>query len=154
MLQESNVVRDILSVGQDIKWSKRLAVDSGKLNELLELAVADLSAGYGGVLLSIGQKLGLFKALAGAGPISSQELAEKVSCNERYVREWLNAQVAGEYLDYQPSSKTYELTEEQEMVFANYSSPVYIPPTWQVVSSMWFDESKALNTFRTGEGIS
>lgn len=131
-----------------------MAVDSQKLNELLERAVADLSAGYGGVLLSIGQNLGLFKALAGAGPVSSGELAEKVGCNERYVREWLNAQVAGEYLDYHPSSKTYELTEEQGLVFANDSSPVFIPPAWQVVSSMWFDEDKALNAFRTGEGIS
>ena len=131
-----------------------MTVDSQKLDQLLDRAVGDLSAGYGGVMISIGQKLGLFQGMAGAGPLSSQELASRVGCDERYVREWLNAKVAGQYVCYHPSSQTYELTEEQEIVFANDNSPVFIPPAWQVVSSMWFDEEKVLSAFKTGEGVS
>ncbi len=131
-----------------------MSVDGQKLDQLVERAVNDLSAGYGGVMISMGQKLGLFRGMAGAGPLSSHELASRVDCNERYVREWLNAQVAGRYVNFNPSSQTYELTEEQAMVLANENSPVFIPPAWQVVSSMWFDEEKALNAFKTGKGIS
>ena len=69
-------------------------IEQAKLDALLGRALGDLSAGYGGVMISIGHKLGLFKAMAGAGPISSRELAARAGCAERYVREWLNAQVA------------------------------------------------------------
>src|SRR5690606_23476702 len=85
-------------------------IDSHKLDALLNTAVSDLSAGYGGVMISLGYKLGLYRAMAGAGPLSAAEVARRSECAERYVREWLNAQVAGGYVDYHPSSETYELT--------------------------------------------
>ena len=107
-------------------------LDSQKLDRLLNLAVADLSAGYGGVMISLGYKLGLYRAMAGAGPLSSAEVARRSECAERYVREWLNAQVAGGYVAYHPSSETYELTPEQAMVLADDTSPVFIPTAWQV----------------------
>ena len=72
-----------------------MTIDEQKLNELLGRVVGDLSSGYGGVMVSLGDKLGLYKAMAGAGPLSSRELAKRSGCAERYVREWLNAQVAG-----------------------------------------------------------
>src|SRR5262245_50282048 len=71
----------------------QMRLDQQKLGGLLERVVGDLSAGYGGVMVSLGSKLGLYKALAGAGPLSSQELASRANCAERYVREWLNSQV-------------------------------------------------------------
>ena len=71
------------------------AIDPAKLDAFLARAVGDLSAGYGGVMVSLGNKLGLYKAMAGAGPLSSRELANRAGCAERYVREWLGAQVAG-----------------------------------------------------------
>jgi ubiquinone/menaquinone biosynthesis C-methylase UbiE len=128
-------------------------IDQTKLNSLLARAVGDLSAGYGGVLVSLGSKLGLYKALAGAGPVSASELAARAGCAERYVREWLNAQVAGGYVDYHAVSDTYELSPEQAMVLADEDSPVYMPSAWQIPASMWFDEHKALEAFRTGRGV-
>ena len=113
----------------------------------------ELSGAYGGVLTSIGHKLGLFKAMDGTGPLTSQQLAERSGCAERYVREWLNAQAAGRCVDYDPASRTYVLTAEQAAILADEASPYFLPNAWQVVASLWADENKALNAFRTGEGI-
>lgn len=129
-------------------------VDQTKLDATVGRLFADLSAGYGGVMVSLGDKLGLYRAMAGAGPLSSNELARRSGCGERYVREWLNAQVAGGYVDYHPTSATYELTAEQAAVLAEDTSPVFLPHAWQVVASMWADEPKALSAFKTGKGVS
>jgi SAM-dependent methyltransferase len=129
------------------------SMDSAKLEALVARAVADLSAGYGGVMVSIGNRLGLYKAMAGAGPLSSRALARRSNCAERYVREWLNSQVAGGYVAYHAISDTYELTPEQAFVLANEDSPVFIPNAWSVPASMWADEDKAIEAFRTGSGI-
>jgi SAM-dependent methyltransferase len=128
-------------------------IDESKLNSLVLRAVTDLSAASGGVMVSFGHKLGLYKAMAGAGPLSAKELALRSGCAERYVREWLNAQAAGAYVDYHAVSDTYELTPEQAMVLADEESPVFVPPAWNVSASMWFDESKTLQAFRTGKGV-
>lgn len=129
-------------------------IDSTKLDAFVSRAFNDLSAGYAGVMVSLGMKLGLYKAMAGAGPLSAAEVAALVDCAERYVAEWLNAQVAGGYIEYHPSSGTYELTPEQAMVLADEDSPVYFPYAWQVPASMWFDEEKTIDAFRTGRGVS
>jgi len=128
-------------------------INQTKLESFLTRAIADLSAGYGGVMVSLGSKLGLYKAMAGAGPINSRELAARAGCAERYVSEWLNAQVAGGYVGYHAVSGTYELSPEQAMVLADEDSPVYIPNAWNVPASMWFDEDKAIEAFRTGKGV-
>jgi len=130
-----------------------MQIDEQELNRLLERAVGDLSAGAGGVMISLGHKLGLYRTMAGAGPLSATELARRSGCAERYVREWLNAQAAGGYVAYHPSSGTYELTPEQELILANPDGPAHIPPAWDVVASLWFDEEKAIEAFRSGEGI-
>ncbi len=95
-----------------------MGLNEGKLNELLGKVVGDLAAGYGGVMVSLGDKLGLYKAMKGAGPLSSHEVAKRSGCAERYVREWLNSQVAAGYIDYHPKSATYELSAEQAYVLA------------------------------------
>jgi len=128
-------------------------IDQTKLESFVMRAIGDLSAGYGGVMVSLGSKLGLYKALAGAGPLTSVELAQRAACAERYVREWLSSQAAGGYVNYHAVSDTYELAPEQAMVLADEDSPVYIPNAWNVPASMWFDEDKALEAFRTGKGI-
>lgn len=130
-----------------------LTIDQQKLETFLNRAVSDLSAGYGGVMVSLGHKLGLYKAMAGAGPLSARELAARAQCAERYVREWLNSQVAGAYVDYHAISDTYELSPEHSVVLADEHSPVFIPHAWQVPASMWFDEAKAVEAFRTGKGV-
>ena len=127
--------------------------DQSKLDDFLGKAVGDLSAGYGGVMVSLGNKLGLYKAMAGAGPLTVVEVAGRSGCAARYVEEWLNAQVAGDYLDYHPESGCYELPPEKAYVLADDQSPVFIPAAWNVPASMWFDEEQAVAAFRSGEGV-
>ncbi|MBK8160325.1 MAG: methyltransferase domain-containing protein [Rhodospirillaceae bacterium] len=129
------------------------AIDPTKLNALIGRMVGDLSAGYGGVMVSLGHRLGLYQAMAGAGPLNAREVAARANCAERYVREWLNSQVAGGYLEYHAISESYELTPEQAFLLADPDSPVFIPNAWGTPASMWFDEHKAIEAFRTGNGI-
>ena len=63
-----------------------MAVNQQKLDALVGRLFGDLSAGYGGIMVSLGDKLGLYKAMAAAGPLSSQEVARRSRCGERYVR--------------------------------------------------------------------
>jgi len=128
-------------------------LDQAKLEAFATRAVGDIASAYTGVMVSLGSKLGLYKALAGAGPLSAKEVAARGGCAERYVREWLNAQAAAGYIGYHAVSDTYELLPEQAMVLADEDSPAYIPPAWNIPASMWFDEPKALEAFRTGRGV-
>jgi SAM-dependent methyltransferase len=130
-----------------------MGINEQKLAEFLDRAVNDLAAGYGGVMVVLGRKLGLYKALAGAGPLASSEVALRSGCAERYVREWLNSQVAAGYVGYDSLSGKYELSAEQAMVLADEDSAVYLPLAWEVPASMWADEPKALEAFRTGKGV-
>ena len=130
------------------------AINHAALESFVMHAVNDLAAAYSGAMVSLGSKLGLYKAMAGAGPLSSSEVAGRAGCAERYVREWLNAQAAAGYLRYHAISDTYELSPEQALVLADEDSPVYMPPAWQVPASLWFDEDKTLDAFRTGGGVS
>jgi SAM-dependent methyltransferase len=127
--------------------------DQAKLESFVMRAISDVAAAYGGVMVSLGSKLGLYKAMAGAGPISSRELAARAGCTERYVREWLNAQAASGYIGYHAGSDTYELSPEHALVLADEESPVFIPHAWNVPASMWFDELKTIEAFRTGKGV-
>jgi SAM-dependent methyltransferase len=128
-------------------------IDTGRLDAFVARAFGDLTAGYTGVMVSLGAKLDLYRAMAGAGPLSSREVAARAGCAERYVREWLNSQVAGGYLDFHAISDSYELSPEHAVVLADEDSPLFIPNAWQVPASMWFDEDKAIEAFRTGTGI-
>ena len=128
-------------------------IDQAKLEAFAMRTINDLTAGYIGLMVSLGTKLGLYKALAGAGPLSARELAARTSCAERYVREWLNAQAAGGYATYHAISDTYELSPEQAVVLADEDSPFYTPQAWNVPAALWLDEPKSLEAFRTGRGI-
>lgn len=128
-------------------------IDQSKLDAVVTSALNDLSGAQGGIMVNVGHKLGLYKAMAGAGPLTSVQLAKRSGCAERYVREWLNCQAAGGYVAYHASSQTYELTPEQAMVLADETSPVFLPHAWQVNAAMWFDEEKTLEAFRTGKGV-
>lgn len=132
---------------------KSLPIDQAKLDNFVNRAVADVASGYTGVLVSLGYKLGLYRAMAGAGPVSAAELSARTGCAERYVREWLNAQAAAGYVDYHARSETYELTAEQSYVLADEDSPFFLAPAWYVPASMWFDEDKTLAAFRNGTGV-
>lgn len=128
-------------------------IDPQKLQDLVGMAIRDLSGSNGGVMITLGHKLGLYKALANAGPLSSGEIAKRANCAERYVREWLSSQVAAGYLVYYPATQAYEMTPEQAMMLADETSPVFMPNAWMVAASLWADEAKAVNAFRTGKGV-
>lgn len=130
-----------------------MAIDQAKLNEFMGKFVGDLGATMNAALVVIGDKLGLYKAMAGAGPLSSKELAQKTGTSERYVREWLNAQAAGGYVTYDAKTKTYTLPEEQALALAVEDSPAYIPGAFQLALALLHDEPKISEVFRTGKGV-
>ncbi len=128
-------------------------IDPSKLEAFAGKAIGDLASAQTGLMVSLGSKLGLYKAMAFAGPLSAEEVARRAGCAERYVREWLNAQAASEYLVYHASSDSYELTPEQAMVLADEDSPAYIPNAWSLPPALWADEPMAIEAFRTGRGV-
>jgi SAM-dependent methyltransferase len=129
------------------------ATDQDAVMAFAMKTIEDIAGCYAGVMVSLGSKLGLYKALAGAGPLSAREVAARAGCAERYVREWLNSQAAAGYVGYHAVSDTYELSPAQAQVLANEDSPFFIPHAWEVPASMWLDEAKSLEAFRTGRGV-
>src|SRR5512145_850869 len=117
-------------------------IDQTKLESFAMRTLSDFAGAYAGLMVSLGNKLGLYKAMAGAGPINSRELAARAGCAERYVREWLNAQAASGYISYHAISDTYELSPEHAMVLADEDSPVYIPDAWNIPAALWSGEHK------------
>ncbi len=104
-----------------------MSLDQEKLNQFLQKALGDFGATYHAALVVIGDKLGLYKALANTGPLTPAELAERTGTAERYVREWLAAQAAGGYVMYDPTAGRYSLSEEQAFALADENSPAFMP---------------------------
>ena len=129
-----------------------MAMDESKLNEFLGRALVDLGGAVNAVLMSIGDELGLYKALAN-GPQSPAELARNTNTNERYVREWLNCQAAGGYVTFDKATAKYSLSEEQELCLANPAGPVDLPGATLLVQDMYHVRERALENFRTGRGM-
>src|SRR3954467_5015541 len=99
------------------------AIDETKLNAFVGQAVVDMGAAISGLLLHIGDRLGLYKAMAGAGPMTSATLAGCTGTSERYVREWLGNQAAGGYVVYDPAGGTYELPPAQARAARTRTAP-------------------------------
>jgi len=129
------------------------AFDEAKLNAFMGRAVQDMGAALHASLVIIGDKLGLYKAMAGAGPMTPAEVAAKAKTDERYTREWLNANAASGYITYDPATKTYTLPPEQAFALAQDDSPAFIPGAFQVISACIRDEPKITDAFRTGKGV-
>jgi SAM-dependent methyltransferase len=130
------------------------AIDEARLEAFVGQAVVDMGAAISGLLLHIGDRLGLYKAMAGAGPVTSSTLAQRTGTAERYVREWLGNQAAGGYVIYNPADSTYELPAEQAMVVANEDSPVFLGGAFEAIASCYADHDVFVNAFRTGAGVS
>ena len=129
------------------------AVDAEKLQSFMGKLVGDMGAAWSGVMVLIGERLGLFKALAEGGPATSDELAKRTGTAERYVREWLAAQAAAGYVDYDDASNQFYLNPEQAAVFADDASPASMAGAFEVLASLWLDESKVAEAFRSGRGV-
>ncbi len=117
-------------------------IDEAKLEAFMGQAVTDMGAIISAPLMLIGEKLGLYKAMAGAGPLTSQEVAERAGAAERYVREWLGNQAAGGYVIYDPESDRYTLPDEHALALADEDSPFYILGVYDLIASLYADEDQ------------
>lgn len=130
-----------------------MSVNEEKLHQFMGKMVGDMGAAVSAVLVTIGDKLGLYKVLASDGPMSSTELAKRSNTTERYVREWLAAQAASGYIEYDAEKDIYSMTPEQSMAFAEEGSPVFMPGFFEILSAIFRDEPKITEAFRTGQGV-
>jgi SAM-dependent methyltransferase len=129
-------------------------MDEARLHEFLGKMVTDLGAAVSAALVLTGDKLGLYKTLAAEGPLNSEELAQRTRTTERYVREWLAAQAASGYVEYDSSQNKFFMTPEQVAVFADDDSPFNMSGGYYALSAVLKDEPKVTEAFSTGEGIS
>jgi 2-polyprenyl-3-methyl-5-hydroxy-6-metoxy-1,4-benzoquinol methylase len=133
--------------------STGLPIDETKLNEFMGKAVADMGAAIHAVIILLGDRLGLYKAMGDSRPVNSQQLAQQTGLNERYIREWLNANAASGYISYDRDAKMYRLPPEQALALAVEDSPVFLPGAFQILSACYHDAPKIEAAFRTGEGV-
>ncbi len=128
-------------------------VNPDALNALLGRAVQDMGAALQAPLILIGDKLGLYRAMGDGGPVTPAELAKRTGTSERYVREWLNANAAGQLVQYDAVNGTYFMTPEQALVLALDDTPVHLPGFYHLLASLMKDEEKLTEIYRTGKGM-
>lgn len=129
-----------------------MALDMDKLNIFVGRFIGDLGAAVHSGMVVIGEKLGLYKALA-TGPMTSAELAAKTRTHERYVREWLASQAAGGYVTYDELTGKFSLNEEQAFTLANEDSPAYLPGAFQLALGALAAVPRIADSFQTGDGM-
>jgi hypothetical protein len=128
-------------------------VDPAKLEAFMGKMVGDMGAAMSGALVIIGAKLGLYRALHENGAMTPQALADATETTERYVREWLSAQAASGFVDYDADAGTFSLSPEQAMALADEDSPVYVASAFELIASAYIDEPKITEAFQTGNGV-
>lgn len=127
-------------------------VNEVRLNELLGQVLNDIGAAMSAPLVNIGDKNGLYKALADK-PMSVAELARKTETNERYIQEWVHNQTAGKYISHDPATDKYFLSPEQAYLFADENSPFFVSGAFQVISAATKDDARIAENFKTGKGM-
>jgi SAM-dependent methyltransferase len=128
-------------------------VENVKLEEFIGKMINDMGAATSAALVLLGNKLGLYQALAADGPVDSVELAERTGTTERYVREWLAAQAASGYIQHHAATGKFSMTAEQVAVLADEESPTYLAGGYHGIASLYLDEPKITDAFRTGNGV-
>jgi SAM-dependent methyltransferase len=128
-------------------------VDPQKLEQFVFRAVDEVGATLNTALVVMGDRLGLYRALAGAGGLTPVELARRTGVSERYVREWLNAQAAGGYVEYDPVGGTYELPPEQAVALTDEESAAFLPGFFQIALGSVIDSPRITEAARSGEGV-
>ena len=129
-----------------------MAIDEGRLNAFLGKAVGDLGAAMSATLMLVGDRLGLYKALAKEA-LTSAELAQRTGTHERYVREWLGNQGAGGYVDYDAATGKWSLPPEHALCLADPAGPVDVPGAYNIVEATFHALGRTLENFRTGKGM-
>ena len=130
-----------------------MAIDQDKLNEFMGKAIGDIGAALSANMVLLGDKLGLYKAMAMMGPVTPTELAKATKTSERYIREWLGNQAAGGYVTYEAGTGRYRLPEEQAMALADENSPCFLPGAFQVIAATFSANPKIEQRFKTGKEI-
>ena len=129
--------------------NQKNTIDQNKIQQFMNKAVSDIAGSSTAMLVIIGERLGLYRAMAQANsPISVKELADKTRTVERLVREWLANQVASGYIEYDPSSRKYRLPPEHALALADENSPVYLQGIFKAIKSYFKDEEEFLKMFR------
>jgi SAM-dependent methyltransferase len=128
-------------------------IDEQKLEQFMGQFVQDMGAAATAPLVVIGDKLGLYKAMADGAPVTPAELAERTGCHERYLREWLCQQAASGYVEYDAADATFRLPPEQALALAHDDSPAFIPGAFQLIAAIVKDEPHITERFRSGEGF-
>src|SRR5688572_14856182 len=126
--------------------------DPKKLQAFIGQIVGDAGAAMSAALVVVGDRLGLYKALA-TGPANAADLAKRTGTATRYVQEWLDAQAASGYVRYSKESETYELPPEQATAFADDLSPAFVPGFFQLMHAMWSAVDRISERFKTGDGL-
>lgn len=132
--------------------SARPSLDMDKLNAFIGRFVGDLGAAVHAGMVVIGEKLGLYKALAD-GPVTAEELASRTGTDARYVKEWLSSQAAGGYVTYDENAHKFSLTEEQAFALAKEDSPAYLPGAFELALGSLNAVPRIAESFRTGAGM-
>ena len=128
-------------------------IDQTKLDEFMGRFVGDMGATVSAALVVIGDRLGLYRAMADGEPVSPAELAARTGTDPRYVQEWLANQAAGGYISYDRATEEFFLTPEQSFALAQEGSPAFIPGAFQVATAAIKDEEKITQAFVGGHGV-
>jgi SAM-dependent methyltransferase len=128
-------------------------IDEDRLQQLLGQAVTDMGAALNGALVSLGADLGFWAALDGAGPMTAADLARATRVPEPYVNQWLAAQAASGYVDYDPEANTFTLGPEQAMAFADKDSPAYLVGGYHIIGAVYRDRQRIADAFMSGRGF-
>jgi SAM-dependent methyltransferase len=128
-------------------------VDQAALGEFVHKFIVDLGAAHHAVTVVVGDRLGLYRAVAEAGPGTAQEIAAAAGCDERYTQEWLNAQAASGYCEYDAQTGRYYLTPAQRTCLADEDSPIFLTAGMFLAAALFKDEERLAETIRTGAGF-
>ena len=128
-------------------------IDEAKLGEFMSRFVGDLGAAMSAALVVIGDRLGLYRAMADGEPLTAEQLGQRTGTDARYVHEWLCNQAAGGYVSYDPDRKEFFLTPEQSLALAQEGSPAFVPGAFQVATALTKDEEKIANAFVGRHGV-
>jgi SAM-dependent methyltransferase len=128
-------------------------LDQSKLDAFVGRFLGDLGTAMHLPTVLVGDRLGLYRAMADGEPVSPADLAERTGTNERYVTEWLAAQAAAAYVDYEADTGTFRLPPEHAALLIDQGAPVFIPGAFQLAASGVKDEPLITEAFRTGDGV-
>lgn len=131
-----------------------IQINEDKLNDLLGRFVSDLGATISAGSIIIGEKLGLYRAMATPNErVTAAELASRTGTNERYISEWLNANSASGYVSYDSENDAYYMTDEQAFIMTGEASPVYAPGAFVLAAAALKAVPKMVERFKTGDGL-